>query len=182
MKSRILDLYSTAGELTEPLEYIEVLHGNDIIHAHYCMLVNSVKKEFLGFGRGPYACDTNEKIDEQDNEILGVLKRGGTVKWVYEINVPDDNWILRDLESMPGHGAGIRIAETLPLKMMVFDRETLLVAEEEPLSDTGELRMSIIKQKTVVNAFIALFNFFWDNSLDLNEWMKVNKLSFAELA
>ena len=174
LKKEMDALYAEGDNASMPLEYIEVLYGNDNIHHHYCQLVRNTDEELLGFGRGPYACDTTEKSEEQDQEEKGVLDRGGAVRWVYEVRLPEEEWIISDLKSLQEKGAGIRIAQSLPLKMMIFDRKTLLVAEEEPLAERGELVMSIIKQRTVVNAFRALFEFFWHNSIDLNQWENHN--------
>jgi len=170
LKKELEELYTGCENASDPLEYIEVLHGNEIIHHHYCHLVNNTKEELLGFGRGPYACDTEGKSAQQDEEESGILKRGGIVRWVYEINLPDDEWIFRDLDPLCEKGVQIRVAKSLPIKMMIFDRQSLLVAEEEPLAQRGELTMSIIKQGTIVNAFRALFEFFWDHSTDLKKW------------
>lgn len=172
--------FASSDQVTEPLDYIEVLHENDKIHRRYCQLVKSTSEELLGFGRGPYACDTADKANEQDEEEEGILLRGGKVRWVYEINLPEEEWVLKDLTSLQVQGAGIRIAGSLPIKMMIFDRETLLVADEEPFTQPGELTMSIIKQRTIVNAFRALFEFFWQQSAELDVWMKKVALPLSE--
>ena len=162
--------FANSDKVTEPLDYIEILRGNDSIHHRYCQLVHDTREELLGFGRGPYACDTPDKSNEQDDEEAAIVERGGIVRWVYELNLPDDEWVLNSLKPIQLKGVGIRIAKSLPTKMMIFDRQKLLVADEEPFTQPGELTMSIIKQGTIVNAFLGLFEYFWDNSVELDEW------------
>ncbi|TKJ41222.1 hypothetical protein CEE37_06035 [candidate division LCP-89 bacterium B3_LCP] len=164
--------FAQSESVAEPLDYIEVIRGNDTIHKRYCQLVNSTSSELLGFGRGPYACDTEDKVDEQDRESVDIIGRGGEVRWVYELNLEDDEWILGTLDGLVENGVGIRVADNLPIKMMIFDRQKLLVADEEPFNQPGDLTMSIIKQGTMVNAFRALFEFFWQKSIPIDEWMK----------
>lgn len=171
-RGKLIDLYNSAGKMPEPLDFVEVLHGNDTIHHRYCQLVRDTRTELLGFGRRPYACDTSEKSAEQDRETEAVIKRGGAVRWIFELDLPEDEWILRDLKQLSRNGQQIRVADKLPLKMMIFDRSLLLVAEEEPFMQSGKLIMSLIKQGTIVNAFYALFEYFWANSLDLTVWEK----------
>lgn len=171
-KQRLESLFEHSEQTTEPFEYIEILRGNEVIHQRYCQLVHDTTEELLGFGRGPYACDTSEKSAEQDRAEMGVLERGGVMRWVYELKLPEDSWILTDLENTREKGAEIRVAETLPIKMMIFDRRRLLVAEEDPSLNSSDLVMSIVKQRTIVNAFRALFEFFWGNSIELDEWRK----------
>ena len=170
LRKQLFDIYSESEKSAEPLDHIELLRGNDSIHHRYCQLVRNTQKELLGFGRGPYACDTSEKSEEQDKESIGIVKRGGIVRWIFELDIPGDNWIVDDLKKLKAEGQQIKVADKLPLKMMIFDRELLLVAEEEPYVHSGELAMSLINQGTIVNAFTALFEFFWATSMELDEW------------
>jgi sugar-specific transcriptional regulator TrmB len=175
-RDQLFDIYEESENGKEPLEYFESIHGNDSIHHRYCQLVHNTQSELLGFGRRPYACDTSEKSKEQDKESIGVIERGGIVRWVFEIELPEDEWVLKDLKNLKKEGQEIRIARKLPLKMMIFDREKILMAEEEPLFSGGELAMSVMKQRTIVNAFYALFEFFWMNSVDIDLWGNKNKI------
>ncbi len=172
LRSGLFDIYTSAEKIAEPLDYVEVLHGNESIHHRYCQLVKNTEKELLGFGRGPYACDTTEKSDEQDRETDGIVERGGVVRWVFELHIPQDNWILNDLRKLNNNGQQIRVADKLPLKMMIFDKNLLLLAEERPFVKSGELAMSLVKQSTVVHAFSALFEYFWAHSQNLDVWDK----------
>ncbi len=180
-KKQLESLFKQSEGITEPFEYIEILRGNDVIHRRYCQLVRDTQEELLGFGRGPYACDTSEKSAEQDREELGVLERGGKMRWVYEVSMPTDAWLLDTFETLQERGAGVRIAEHLPIKMMIFDRKRLLVAEEDPSLNTSDLVMSIIKQRTIVNAFCALFEYFWGSSTKLNVWKRQVERAGADL-
>jgi len=171
-KKQLDSIFRQSGKQTEPLEYIEILRGNETIHNRYVQLVRSTKEELLGFGRGPYACDTDERANQQDEEEARILVRGGRMRWVYEVSMPEDEWVTEIFGTLQEKGADIRMSNNLPIKMMIFDREILLVAEEEPSIRSGELTMSIIKQGTIVKAFIALFEYFWSQSIPLKEWKR----------
>jgi hypothetical protein len=62
----------------------------------------------------------------------------------------------------------------LPLKLFVFDRQTILITEKSPLSSNGELTMTIIKQKTTVEGYVTLFDFMWDQAMPLEKWVSKN--------
>jgi HTH-type transcriptional regulator, sugar sensing transcriptional regulator len=171
LKNKLLQLYSDSGETTRPLDHIEILRGNDNIHHRYCQLIMGTRNEILGFGRRPYACDTEEKSREQDDNEKKLQSQNVKARWIYEIDMPSDSWLVPDLIGLSAEGVGIRVAERLPLKMMIFDRELLLVAEEEPFGRDGELTMSVIKQSTIIKSFCALFEYFWTNSIELDKWL-----------
>jgi predicted transcriptional regulator len=170
LKSKFSQLYSDSGETYRPLDNIEILRGNDNIHHRYCQLIMGTRNEILGFGRRPYACDTGEKSQEQDDKEITLQSQNVKARWIYEIDLPFDSWLIPDLQKLSASGIRIRVADRLPLKMMIFDRELLLVAEEEPFGRDGDLTMSVIRQSTIIKAFCALFEYFWVNSIELDKW------------
>jgi len=166
------EIFSNSGHYTESLEYVEILHGNEIVHNHYCELVNDAKREILGFGRGPYAWDSNTKLEEQKQALLGLMERGGQSRWIFEVIGEPTKWMLDYFEVLRENNIPTRISQSLPLKMMIFDQQAVLVAQEDHFNLEGELTMSIIKQSTIANAFKALFEYFWAQSLECKSWLK----------
>ena len=171
-KKLINNLFSRSSGTTEPLEYIEVIRGNEVIHKHYCQLVDSAESELLGFGRGPYAWDSNEKLDEQKNALTDLIKRGGKSRWVFEVIGTFEHWLQDYFKDIERHDVSVRITDNLPLKMMIFDRRTVLVAQEDQMNHPGELTMSIIKQATIANAFCAMFEYFWSQSVNPRKFLE----------
>lgn len=174
LTEHLLEIYNSTGRAAEPFEYIETLRGNEVIHQQYCQLVHNAKEEILGFGREPYAWDTSEKLKVQERELEGVLERGGISRWVFELRLPDHIPVLKYMNRLQKKGVRYRVADSLPLKMMIFDRQLLLLADERPGSIRGELTMSIIKNSTIVNAFIAHFEYIWDLAADYDQWKAAN--------
>lgn len=166
------EIFSNSGRYSESLEYVEILHGNEIVHNHYCELVNDAKREILGFGRGPYAWDSSTKLEEQKQALLGLLERGGHSRWVFEVTGEPTKWMLDYFEVLRENDIPTRISKSLPLKMMIFDQQAVLVAQEDHFNIEGDLTMSIIKQSTIANAFTALFEYFWAQSVDYESWLK----------
>ncbi|RJP80438.1 MAG: TrmB family transcriptional regulator [Candidatus Zixiibacteriota bacterium] len=169
-KQEIEALYAVGGESQEPFEYIEMLHGQESIHLHYCRLVREADQEILGFGRPPYACDNVEKVNEQRLENEAFQQRGGKSRWIYEVDSDNREWLLPGILHLSAQGIQIRVAERLPLKMMIFDRRFVLVAQQDPFAPSGALTMAVIKQAAIANAYSALFEFFWQQAIDLPVW------------
>ena len=172
MIKRLSERFAESGEEIEPLEYIEVLHGNDNVHHKFVSLLRLCVKEFLGFARAPYSSHTEEMVAEQIRENIAFLNRGGKMRTVYELNEKSPDWLMNHIDKVAKAGEDFRISEELPLKMIIFDRETLLLADEGGLASGGELTMSAIKQKVTVNGYVALFEFFWNQSMELEEWKR----------
>lgn len=181
LKVRIREINSLAGDLARlhaaadkaatPIEYIEILNGSESIHRHYCDLVRGSSGELLGFGRPPYACNTNTKVKEQLRAYKRFINGKGTSRWVFEIDIPENKAAVAAVQQMFDLGIEISVSASLPLKMMVFDSSTVLFAQEGSLMKPGELTMASIRNGAIANAFGALFEYFWQTSIPYEEWL-----------
>jgi len=174
-------IYSKGEKQTEPFEYLEVIHGNETIHHKYISLLKSTDKELLSFTRPPFATNSPDMDKEQFDEFYAFRERGGKSRWIRELGANPDRYEIEISEIADKKGEEFRISDKLPVKMMIFDREILLLADEGKLAREGELSMSIIKQQTMVNGYVALFDFFWSQSITFKEWKKQNPQFFTEL-
>lgn len=170
LRELLHNIYSSAKEPKEPIEYIEVFHGSENIHNRYCELVNKAKKEILGFGREPYTFSSPGKIDEQTVAEEDILKRGGSTRWVYEIYRPDQSWMIPRLSLMQQKGIQIRAVKSLPAKMTIFDGNTLLIVEEDQNSSRDNLTSFLVELPAIVKSFVSLFEHYWNLAQELEEW------------
>jgi sugar-specific transcriptional regulator TrmB len=194
LAERLAAVQVGAGKTKDPFEYIEVLHGNENIHNKYNQLQNAAQFEMLGFTRPPFAYFTPEMQKEQFIATEKFLEGGGIGKSIIEANDESPARIFKTIEQGmrmvqevdTSHKSEIRVVSKLPIKMFIFDRETLLITEKSSAIEEAELSMTVVKQKSMVEGYIALFNFFWDQGLDCKEWIAKNKELFekklAELA
>ncbi len=65
------------------------------------------------------------------------------------------------------HQAGekIMIVPTLPLKMAVFDRSSVLLMLLDKLPESSAFTTMIIEHKDLANMFISIFDFFWEQGV-----------------
>ena len=170
LKNALEEIYHNTDEIKEPFEYIEVFHGNDNIHYHFCQLVKNSKKEILSFMREPFAFHSPEQKKEQEDVMADFLFRKGNVKTIFEKElIMSDPDFFTEAENQTAKDE-LRITDNLPLKMLVFDNNTLLIADAAPLNISNELRVVLIKQQTIINAFVELFKFFWQKAIDAKVW------------
>ncbi len=73
------------------------------------------------------------------------------------------NYLNRDSKV----GEECRISKGLPMKMFIFDRKMLLLAEASHKNTDDVMKMVLITQSVMVNAFIELFEFFWMQAKEL---------------
>ncbi|MBC8490980.1 MAG: hypothetical protein H8D42_00275, partial [Candidatus Marinimicrobia bacterium] len=173
-------IYSKSEKHTEPFEYIEIIYGNENIHNKYLKLLKFHDFELLNFTRPPFASATKKMYIEQEHPFLDFLKRGGKSRSVYEVNENSEPRMFKNVQSSTESDDVFRIAPKLPLKMFIFDRKTLLIADQSTLTNGSELSMTVIKQKTTVDGYIALFEFIWEQATEYEDWI-VGKEALMEL-
>ncbi|MCZ7615442.1 MAG: hypothetical protein M5T52_18330 [Ignavibacteriaceae bacterium] len=140
------------------------------IHKRYAACVRSTRREMLTFNKGPYACDTSDRLEEQEDEEFKLLKRGGSCKDIYELQeLKEVDWLLASVKKSLKLGQEARVVKKLPIKMLVFDQEKVMFALEQPVPISNELTMIYIEHKQLAEACSMLFYHLWDQGIDISE-------------
>jgi DNA-binding CsgD family transcriptional regulator len=137
----------------------ERLIGVDNVRARLESLIGEVETELMGFSDGgPQSEQSLAAARPLDEAVLG---RGVRVRAVYLASLVNDGPTARYVEWMHQHGAEIRTAVTLPLRMIIADRKAVLVPMNVEDSSQGAL---LIRDAGVVAALCALFEVTWQQS------------------
>lgn len=163
-------IFQNSKSIVNPLEFIDVMKEKGQIHKRYTACVHSTRREMLTFNKGPYACDTSERLGEQEDEEYKLLKRGGSCKDIYQLNeLKEVDWLLNSVKKSLKLGQQARVVERLPIKMLVFDQEKVMFALEQPVLVPNELTMIYIEHKQLAEACSMLFYHLWDQGQDISE-------------
>ena len=163
-------IFQNSKSIVNPLEFIDVMKEKAQIHRRYTACVKSTKREMLTFNKGPYACDTSDRLVEQEDEEFKLLKRGGSCKDIYELKeLKEVDWLLSSVKKSLKRGQQARVVKKLPIKMLVFDHEQVMFALEQPVPVQNELTMIYIEHKRLAEACSILFYHLWDQGQDINE-------------
>lgn len=161
-------IFKHSKAVINPLEFIDVMKEKGQIHKRYTACVKSTKREMLTFNKGPYACDTSDRLGEQEDEEFKLLKRGGSCKDIYELSeLKEVGWLLNSVKKSLRLGQQARVVERLPIKMLVFDQEKVMFALEQPVPISNELTMIYIEHKQLAEACSMLFYHLWDKGQDI---------------
>jgi HTH-type transcriptional regulator, sugar sensing transcriptional regulator len=172
-------IFQNSKSIVNPLEFIDVMKEKSQIHRRYTSCVKSTKREMLTLNKGPYACDTSDRLVEQEDEEFKLLKRGGSCKDIYELKeLKEVDWLLSSVKKSLNLGQQARVVKKLPIKMLVFDQEKVMFALEQPVPTANELTMIYIEHKQLAEACSILFYHLWDQGVDVNEVGKdsINKI------
>lgn len=177
-------IFQNSKSTVNPLEFIDVMKEKSQIHKRYTACVRSTRREMLTFNKGPYACDTSDRLEEQEEEEFKLLKRGGSCKDIYELKeLKEVDWLLSSVKKSLKFGQQARVVKKLPIKMLVFDQEKVMFALEQPVPVQNELTMIYIEHKQLAEACSILFYHLWNQGVDINdvEQESINKIESFEL-
>jgi len=180
LNSTLSPIFEQNKDIVNPLDYIEVLNDNSLIHKKYVSLVDKTNHELLTFNKGPYACDTTEKVEEQNDETHDLLKRGGVSKGLYEQRELEQySWLYEEEKQLTNHGHQARIVDDLPVKMIVFDEKAVMFALNEPMSLSLKLTMISVEHNDIAKACKMLFNNVWEKGKEFDQ-VEMNHQKYAD--
>ncbi len=174
---QMLDQLETQYELgqneTSSIECVEIIQTAANVAQRVLSLERLSIKEVLSFNKPPYA------MSERNMEEVQGLKRGTRYRSIYQISEAR-NLIPRSvMEMYRDAGEEVRIAETLPMKMMIFDSRILMFVLEECLTSPESFSAVIVQRSSLICGLIELFETYWSQSMTVEEFREKYKDSIS---
>jgi len=164
-------IFEQRKENDNPLDYIEVIKDSAQIHDKWISFLKSAKKEVIGFTKGPYTniFGVGTKIE------IDAMRRGVTFMSIYEyqdISKPD---FLNFISSWAEAGEQVRVSDSLPIKMNIFDESIAMFALNDPISSTPSITTMIVRHKSFATVLKHVFYSYWEQATLFDEF-KTNGL------
>lgn len=140
----------------EPPPDIERLEGVEAVRGRIEELAHACRQEVWSFNPGgaqsPHNLARSRPLGHE------TLARGVRMRAVYLDSVRNDDASLDHVRRLTEQGAEVRTVATLPLRMLIVDRERALVPLDERNSGAGAL---LVSGRGVLAALTALFVSTW---------------------
>ncbi|MFD8734021.1 LuxR C-terminal-related transcriptional regulator [Streptomyces sp. NPDC059618] len=141
---------------------IEELHGIDAIRDRLEFLTRRTTREVLSLmPDGAQTAANMEASRDLDAELLG---RGVAVLTIYLDSVRNDGPTTAYAMWLSDLGGAVRTLPTLPIRMIVFDRELAVIPADPDNSSAGAL---LIRGQATVMALSAFFDQLWSGAQPL---------------
>ena len=121
------DAYSEGQSERGTLDFLRIVNEPAQAAAHYRAMLSEVEQEYVEFSRPPYAVDP---LDEQ--LVKKACGRGVRCRLLLEAGSLDDAHRQR-LDEFAQAGVEVRLADSLPMKLALFDCRHGLVALLDPV-------------------------------------------------
>ena len=175
-KEKLMKLHSANEDLSDPIDYIEVLTDLGQIRNRWIELQKNVKTEILGFNKPPFAVSLEQNVSYQEKTLKKKIRERG----IYEFNEMSSATAVEHFigvaEMYIKIGEDVRITKSLPMKMMVIDERVTMLALNDPISMQPSITTIIITHPNFAKAQKKVFESYWDDSVTLEEF-KNNKIN-----
>lgn len=141
------------------LDYLRIVSDTAQTAVQYRRMLSDVRNEYLEFSRPPYAVDP---LDEQ--LVKQARLRGVTCRLLIESGTLDAAHRQR-LEEYAAAGVEIGQAESLPMKLAVFDGQRGLVALLDPVITRPTWTAVLFEHAGMGEAMKGLFENYWRRKL-----------------
>lgn len=137
---------------------IELLDGPAELGRWFLRLQHQVHEEMMALDRPPYALDTTNPMEPQ------TLDQGVRWRTIYAPESLEMPGTLQEVEDLVKRGEYARVMSNLPMKLAIADRRIALL----PLSlDIDNTQSALIRESTLLDALVALFEFYWEQAVPL---------------
>jgi sugar-specific transcriptional regulator TrmB len=146
------------------LDYLRIVGDPEQTGVQYRRMLSEVRSEYLEFSRPPYAVDP---LDEQ--LVKQARLRGVNCRLLIESGTLDEPHRQR-LAEYAAAGVEIGQAESLPMKLAVFDGERGLLALLDPVITRPTWTSVVFEHAGMGEAMKGLFENYWRRKLATSEF------------
>lgn len=169
--ARLDKLFANTSAADPSLERIEVIRSKDQIYAKFLALTEGTRSEVLSFTRSPYAATDDTTRTKVKDVQKRAFARGVQIRTVYMVESQDWGWLQSFIGDLERAGEQVRLTDDLPMKMFIFDRDTVLIALPSVPGLTGtDFTMLAVGDPGFTRASVVLFETYWDRALTLDQW------------
>jgi sugar-specific transcriptional regulator TrmB len=162
LSSELKPTFESGRTHTDPLDYVEVLRDPADITERFARLQSTAERELLSFSRPPWYTPTENIAGLEASARLHAA--GRTVRSLYSRAVLEDPALLEVINLFVAAGEEIRIAEDLPLKMIIADGSTVLCDMPDPVARDGATTTLCIRHPSLAAALTLAFRSIWETS------------------
>src|SRR5438309_5207061 len=143
------------------LDFLRIVSEPAQTAAEYRRMLTEVKEEYLEFSRPPYA------VDPLDEKLVKQAGSGGVAcRLLLEAATLDEQHRHRLGEYMTA-GVEVRVANSLPMKLAVFDRQHGMIALLDPVITRPTWTAVVFHHEGMGEAMKGLFQEHWQRGRNL---------------
>lgn len=154
---------SRTGNESFTYKYFEIVRNPSLLYEKTRTLIANARYEILGLTK-PKPIDM---VVYDESELIAV-KKGVVCKNVYELpgDIEGLEFLIDNVQRSSADGEITKIAEELPMDLLIFDYETVMFSIKDPLPRTDSYTCMFAKHKILAEFFALTYKTIWDSAMD----------------
>ncbi|MCF7912420.1 MAG: hypothetical protein K9M99_07820 [Candidatus Cloacimonetes bacterium] len=157
VRELLTPLYEAEKNNTESIEYAYIVKERNHITEKLNELGGEAAKEIITFSKTPYAVDMEKPIDRGYVEYIQGLK----YRFITDEKDLEDESHLKFMELWEKVGADIRVVKEVPVKMIIFDRKTIVISLPDKVTTKPQYTSMIIEHEDLSRFFLQIFDLYY---------------------
>ncbi len=175
---KLQEKYNNKKKNATSLDYITVLTSKQSQIKKFQELEETSKEFILSFNKRPYTVSTANlaEIKEFSEPLKQIIKMGIKAKGIYEADYDNSENFIQNISYSEKIGEEVRICDKLPIKMLISDNNTVMISLRNVGTEKFNLLSMVVEHSDLTTALINLFDFYWNTSMTINEFIKSIKI------
>jgi HTH-type transcriptional regulator, sugar sensing transcriptional regulator len=171
-------IFKGQKENASPLDFIEIYTTPASIIHKYNTLELLAENFVYSFCKRPYAmADTNIINPEQ----LESMSKGVVYKSIFESEPDQPEWFAKKMQSFVNQGEEIRISHHLPLKLHIYDKQTVMFSMINKINPKENLTYLVISHEDLAETLISTFQYYWEQAMSVEEYCQEAHLDIEKI-
>lgn len=166
IESSLISMYSQRDSSDNSNSIIEVYRDKNTIWQKIQDLISKAEEEILVFSKEPYIVSVGK-----NNQSSKQIKESVSVRSIYEVKDICNQDYRNGIKEFIRTGEEVKVTAQLPVKMSIIDQKIVLLIINEKNNAMNNLLAIIINQAELANTFRIIFEFFWNQGKDFNDFV-----------
>jgi len=160
---QLVPLWSSGRDETDPLDYVEVIRDREVLVERWAELHNSAQREILSVAKAPFQITSATPAGM--TALRRVTDAGGRVRAIYErAGLEGKADLLAEVEGFVELGEEARVADTVPMRMMIVDGTHVLMSLRDPVAGASSTTNILIEHPALATSLTYTFEVLWEQA------------------
>lgn len=171
IREKLIPIYETDKNDSESIEYAYIVKERNHITEKMNELGESAETEIITFSKAPYAIEMEKAIERGYVEYIEGLE----YKFITDEKDLEEDINLNFLKLWENAGADIRVVKEVPVKMVIFDRKTIVISLPDKITTKPQFTSMIIDHEDLSRFFMQIFDLYYREGIKLNEYLETKE-------
>ncbi|MCD4818100.1 MAG: hypothetical protein K8S23_05375 [Candidatus Cloacimonetes bacterium] len=164
----LLPIFEMKSHDNDPMDYIEVYRDKNSVLKRLEQLERNAKFEILTMSKPPFVFEITDFDHQKINSNVDY-------RYLEELTTPISNYKFEHWQKLIGSGINVKMTNKLPIKIIIYDRHTLVLGLQDHVPGKESLTNMVIAHKALSDTLAEIFEMYWNKAVTFSEYCEIEK-------